>query len=210
MKSNLSILVLLLSLDFLLAGCRAKKELKASERREQTSGIGVELRRVDSLWSSIAERKTVRIEFYPECGMRNGECGIRNGECGMQNETNPATLQGDQGQQSSSLLPATGGPLRAALSMNMPADSLGPAFAGGWVGGMGAVKSIEITDERTEDRSSITATDSTLRAENHSTAVVETEKASEARQDNGTWATLAIVAAVALLVYLLIKEFLKP
>ena len=188
MKSKLTILlVLLLNLDFLLAGCRAKMELKASERREQTSGIGVELRRVDSLWSSIAERKTVRIEFYPQTEI-------------------PATLQGDQGQQSSSLLPATGGPLRAAQRRNMPADSLGPAFAGGWVGGMVAVKSIEIVTESGSSTGSITAVDSTLQAENHSTAVVETEKASEARQDNGTWATLAIVAAVALLAYLLLKR----
>ncbi len=179
MKSNLSILVFLLSLDFLLAGCRAKKELKTSERREQTSGIGVELRRVDSLWSSIAERKTVRIEFYPQTEI-------------------PATLQGDQGQQSSTLLPATGGPLRAAQSMAMPADSLGPAFTGGWVGGMGAVKSIEITTESGASTGAVAAVDSTLRAENHSTAVVETEKASEARHDNATVGIVCVVGLAAL------------
>ena len=77
-------------------------------------------------------------------------------------------------------------------------------------GGMGAVKSIEISTERTEDRSSITAIDSASRAENHSTEVRQTEKASEARQDNGTVIGVAIVFAVALIVYLLLKETLKP
>lgn len=57
------ILFIFLSLDF--SSCRASKELKARNERTCNEEIGVELRRVDSLWSSIAESFSCKIEFYP-------------------------------------------------------------------------------------------------------------------------------------------------
>ena len=56
---------MILVLGCFLIGCRASKESKARYERTSTDEIGVELRRVDSLWSSIAERLTYKIEFYP-------------------------------------------------------------------------------------------------------------------------------------------------
>ena len=184
-------IIMFLGCAVLPAGCRAKKELKASERREQTSGIGVELRRVDSLWSSIAERKTVRIEFYPQTEI-------------------PATLQGDQGRQALPLLPATGGSAPTAPQSTMPADSLCPTLAGGWVGGMGAVKSIEIATESGASTGAVASVDSALQAENHSAELRQTEKASEARHDNTTVLVVSVVAAVALLHLVLAMTRRRP
>ena len=162
-------------LELILAGCRAKQSVKASESLERTDRIGVELHRVDSLWSALAERLTYKIEFYP------------------------AMEQGP------------GLPHEAALSRIMPATSVGYTSPKGSVGGgMGAVKSIEFTIEHDAQSGTATQVDSSY---NSNTATKEThqgQKASEARQDNGTVATVAIVFAVAALIYLLFKNFMKP
>ena len=47
-----------------LGGCRAKRELKASEWHAQSSELEVQSRKIDSLSTSMAERKTIRIEYY--------------------------------------------------------------------------------------------------------------------------------------------------
>ena len=162
-------------LELILAGCRAQRGVKASESLERTDRVGVELHRVDSLWSALAERLTYKIEFYP------------------------AMEQGP------------GLPNQAALSRIMPATNVGHTSPKGSVGGgMGAVKSIEISTERTEDRQSITAVDSIGEQDTATTETRQEAKTSEARQDNGTVATVAIVFAVAALIYLLFKNFMKP
>ena len=173
MKSLLYIMFLVLGC--LLIGCRASKESKARHERMSTDEIGVELRRVDSLWSSIAERLKYKIEFYP------------------------ATINRGPGL-----------PEEAAQSTTMPATNLAHTSQKGSVGGgMGAVKSIEFTVEHDTQTVAATQVDSSY---NSNTATKEThqgQKASEARQDNGTVATVSIVAAVALLVFLMLRSYFK-
>lgn len=50
---------------FVLAGCRAKLEKSSSRSYTSTDEIGLELHRFDSLWNSLSERLTYKIEFYP-------------------------------------------------------------------------------------------------------------------------------------------------
>ena len=64
MKRSLFILIIVFGSCF-LASCRAQRHTHNAATRVQTDEIGVELRRVDSLWSSIAERLNCKIEFYP-------------------------------------------------------------------------------------------------------------------------------------------------
>lgn len=172
MKSLLYIMILVLGC--FLIGCRASKESKARYERTNTDEIGVELRRVDSLWSSIAERLKYKIEFYP------------------------AIEQGP------------GLPLQAAQSNIMPATNVGHTSPKGSVGGgMGAVKSIEFTVEHDAQSGTATQVDSSYNSNTATTETLQEQKASEARQDNGTVATVSIVAAVALLVFFLLKTYLK-
>lgn len=76
---------------------------------------------------------------------------------------------------------------------------------------MGAVKSFEFTVERTEDRSSITATDSVVEQKAQSEETLQRERATEARHDNGTVLIVSIVAAVVVfaIIRILIKKYLK-
>lgn len=166
MKAFLYIMMFF-GLVILLAGCRAGLETSRFRTRTSIDEIGVELRRVDSLWSSIAERISYKIEFYPP---------ILDSSHILPNQTVPA------------------------------ASSVGNAsLLGGIAGGIGAVKSVEISTERSEDRSSITATDSVATKKNANQEAQQMEAASEARQDNGTVWIVSIVAALALLIFLLIK-----
>jgi hypothetical protein len=167
-------LFIMFILELVLAGCRAQRSVKSSESLERTDRVGVELHRVDSLWSALAERLTYKIEFYP-------------------------AIEGGPGL-----------PHQAAPSRIMPATYVGNTSPTGSVGGgMGAVKSIEISTERIEDRSVITAVDSIAEENTATTETRQEAKTSEARQDNGTVATVAIVFAVATLIYLMIKNFMK-
>ena len=79
------------------------------------------------------------------------------------------------------------------------------------MGWFGAVKSIDIEAERTQSEQSLSQTDSTAVYKTESDEARQTEKASEARQDNGTWAIVSIVAAVAFIVALImvLKKFTK-
>ena len=72
------------------------------------------------------------------------------------------------------------------------------------------MKSIDIEAERTQSEQSLSQADSTAVCKTESESAQKTEKSSEARQDNGTVIGVAIVFAVGLIVYLLLKEFLKP
>lgn len=180
MRSFITIMGLVLGC--LLIGCRASKESKARYERMSTDEIGVELRRVDSLWSSIAERLKYKIEFYPAIE----QCPGKPENTGKEPH------------------------VPAAPSSTMPATVFGHTSQNGSVGGgMGAVKSIEFTVEHDAQTVAATQVDSSY---NSNTATKEThqgQKASEARQDNGTVATVSIVAAVALLVFFLLRSFLK-
>lgn len=82
---------------------------------------------------------------------------------------------------------------------------------GGIAGGMGAVKSIEITNERNTSSSSASQTDSTAVSKTEEADETHKDTRTEARQDNGTVATVSIVAAllVLALAWLFIKKFLK-
>ncbi len=166
--------IMILDLGLVLIGCRAQRSVKASESRTQLDEIGVELHRVDSLWSTLAEKLTYKIEFYP--------------------------LDIDSRATSPTFLPTT-----TCLPADPAATNLGHAqqSAGG---GIGSVKSIEISTERTEDRSSITATDSVAEQKSASQATLQEDKTTEARQDNGTVTVVAIVAAAAILIFLLFRS----
>ncbi len=78
-------------------------------------------------------------------------------------------------------------------------------------GGVGSVKSIEISTEKTEDRSSITAADSVVNQKSQSEETLQRERATEAKHDNGTVFIVAIAAALAIIVIvrILIKIYLK-
>lgn len=162
-----------------LAGCRASKESKTRSERTDRSEIGVELRKADCLWSSIAERLNFKIEFYP--------------------------LEYGPGK------PATDSTCPTAPISTMPAASSRTTIPTRFVGsgGMGAVKSIEFSAEHATESGNATQVDSTYNSKTDTTETRQEEKASEARHDNGTVIGVAIVAAVAALVYFLLKQFLK-
>lgn len=61
-----------------LVGCRAKLETSSSRCSTSTDEIGLELRRFDSLWSSLSERLTFKIEFYP---VDNGSSNTNPDNC---------------------------------------------------------------------------------------------------------------------------------
>ena len=170
------ILLLIMLIGLVLAGCRAKLETSSSRYSTSTDEIGLELRRFDSLWSSLSERLTFKIEYYP----------IDNGS----SNTNPDNC----------------------VPIDPTATSVGrapqPGAAGG---GVGSVKSVEFTAEKTEDRSSITATDSTYNEKSADQDTLQKETSSEAKHDNGTVLILAIVGGLVVIgvVWLLLKKFFK-
>ena len=87
-----------------------------------------------------------------------------------------------------------------------PGTSSLPTIASG---GIGSVKSIEFSSERIAADSSVAKTDSIADFKSAEASDTHTEKASELRQDNGTVATVCIVFAVAALIYLCIRQFVK-
>ena len=189
--------VILLILSFVITGCRASLESKARRERTTATVAALELHRVDSLWSSLVERLKYKIEFYPTTGLHTN---IQESPEALGNppreRTNPPCPPWEGGS------PSPADPSAALLGQS--------TFLGGNGSGCGSVKSIEITAERSEESSGTAKVDSASQAENHNTEVRQTEKTSEARQDNGTVATVCIVFAVAALVYLLLKAALKP
>lgn len=167
-----------------LAGCRAHLDTSRQESRRQTDVIGVELRRVDSLWSSLAERLTYRIEFYPQ-----------DYDIGSVGTGNPAT--------------GNGGSLQYPASPTDPATASHLLFPNG--GGVGSVKSIEISTESEASTKTASRIDSTYNEHNDTSETLQKETASETRHDNGTVAILAVVAGLVVLAIacLLIKKYLK-
>ncbi len=91
-----------------------------------------------------------------------------------------------------------------------PNASVPPAYNTANAGcGIGSVKSIEFGSERIAADSSFAQTDSTADFKSAEASDEHTEKASELRQDNGTVATVCIVFAVAALIYIMFRQFLK-
>ena len=186
-----------------LAGCRASKESKARSERTDRSEIGVELRKADSLWSSIAERLTMKIEFYPQLG--------DFGTSGHGTEGPQTIIQKSLGNGTS--LPAAPlWPVPAGVANPLPWQAQGVG-----AGGMGAalrqaqgplaqggIKSIEITAESGTSTGLVTAVDSTYEEKSATTETRQEEKASEARHDNGTVLIVSVAAAVVLILALLI------
>ena len=192
MKKNLYI-ILVLSL-VILAGCRASREVHTTQQQHQSSNIDVEAHRLDSLWSLLVERYRVHVEFFNP----NEVLPQNNQESTNLWTTNQSTKATQQGT--------------APCLANHPIDSsLLTSQRGNDMGWFGAVKSIDIEAERTQSEQSLSQTDSTAVCKTESDEARQTEKASEARQDNGTWAIVSIVAAVAFIVALIIvlKKFTK-
>lgn len=177
MRKYFRIVIMILSLVSLHVGCRAKLDTSSSVHRQQTDVIGLELRKLDSLCSSTSERLTYKIEFYPPI------------------YTVPDSTSGTGTLNQNHY--------KAALTTVQPADGLTRESG---VGGFGAVRSIEITTEKTEEVSSISGTDSTYYNMSSTETAQQKETATEARQDNGTVTIIAVVFAVAALVYLLFKN----
>ncbi|MBQ8959495.1 MAG: hypothetical protein IJ057_13515 [Bacteroidales bacterium] len=170
-----------------VVGCRASREVQTTQQWHQSSNIDVEAHRLDSLWSLLVERYHVHIEYYTPNEVRQPET--------------------DTTKSLQSLVKANW-PVAAPRSTK-PADGVGLDPIWGGIGGLGAVKSIDIEAERTQSEQSLSQADSTAVSKTESESAQKTEKASEARQDNGTVIGVAIVFAVGLIVYLLLKEFLK-
>ena len=177
-----------MTLILVVTGCRASKESKTRSERTTATVAALELHRVDSLWSSLVERLKYKIEFYPTTGLYTN---IQESTEVLGNPPRERTLS-----------PSPADPSAALLGL--------PTLLGGNGGGCGSVKSIEITASREAETQSLSLTDSTADCKSAETMESDTEKASEARQDNGTVATVCIVFAVAALVYLLLKAALKP
>lgn len=171
-----------------LSGCRASKELKARNERTSTEEIGVELRKADSLWSSLAEKFNFKIEFYP----------IEYGP------GKPAT---------DSTCPAAPSTTMPANSQFPPQGVC--AGVGGMGAAIqqahGPIKSIKFTIEHNAQTTATNQVDSTYNSNTATTETLQEEKASEARHDNGTVLIVAVVAAVVVLLALLIiiKKLLK-
>lgn len=111
--------------------------------------------------------------------------------------------------------PAEGG-LRMPTTDNCvpidPTAFVPPAHPSGSAEGcFGSVKSLEFSSERIAADSSFAQTDSVADCKSAEASDAHTEKASELRQDNGTWAIISIVAAVAFIVIVLIviRKFFK-
>ncbi len=81
--------------------------------------------------------------------------------------------------------------------------SANPTYTGG---GRAQIKSIEIVNERNTGSSLTTTQDSTMLSENSTEESMQGEQSSEARQDNGTWIGIAVVCAVAALLYFILNK----
>lgn len=180
-------------------GCRSQRQVSVVETRNQSDEIDVVAHRLDSLWSHLVEWYHVHVEFFNPNEVRQPYTDTT----GSPQSLTKATQQG-----------------ATPCLANHPIDSSPrtsqrgkcPAFdAVNDMGWFGAVKSIDIVAERTQSEQSLSQTDSTAVYKTESDEARQTEKASEARQDNGTWAILAIVAAVTFIVALIIvlKKFTK-
>lgn len=171
-----------------LAGCRASREVNTTHQQYQSSNIDVEAHRLDSLWNLLTEHYKVHIEFF-----------------------NPNEALAQPSNTKGSPKPTKVTQQGTAPSSTMTSDGLPPQGVLQGFGGMGAVKSIDIEAERTQSEQSLSQADSTAVSKTESEEARQTTKASETRQDNGTVAIVSVVAAVAILLFLIIivRTYLK-
>ena len=194
MRKTFCFIVICFFVGAVCAGCRSSRELKASERRTQSATIDVEAHRLDSLWSLLIERYHIHIEFFDPNAVLPHKDNLPESPKGSPKPTTAATRQ------------------EAAPSLGMSANSqFQPQSVSPGVGGMGAVKSIDIVAERTQQEQSLSQADTTAVFKTESDSDRQKEVHSELRQDNGTWAIVAVAAAVVFLLALLIviKKILK-
>lgn len=71
-----------------------------------------------------------------------------------------------------------------------------------------SIKSIEIITESNYSSSQTSTKDSTRLSQTSTTETLQEETSSDARQDNGAWATVLSIAAVAALAYFIIKKIM--
>ena len=164
---------LMLALALSLGGCRCARSASNASERTVTSAIDARSRSLVQLRDTLAERQTIRIEYFAP--------------------TAPESL--GWGHQEGSVPPPSaivGGTVTTVAGGREP-----------------SVKSIEIVTERNSSGSMAALNDSSNVSQDSTTETLQQEEASEARQDNGTWATIAVVAAVALLLYFTLKEALS-
>lgn len=98
------------------------------------------------------------------------------------------------------------------LAIDPNAEPVPPSPRSSGVGfGIGPVKSFEFSCERFAADSSVAQTDSIADFKSNEASDAQTEKASELRQDTGTWAIISCVAAVVFIVFVLImiRKFFK-
>ena len=191
-KTCFSIMICFL-IGSVCVGCRSSRELNASERRTQSATIDVEAHRLDSLWSLLVERYHIHIEFFDPNSVLPQPYNLPENPEGSPEPAN-ATRQ------------------EAAPGVGMSANcQFPPQGVCAGVGGMGAVKSIDIVAERTQQEQSLSQADTTAVFKTESDSDRQKEVHSELRQDNGTWAIVAVAAAVVFLLALLIviKKILK-
>lgn len=166
----------ILYLNFALAmlcGCRCGRHVATDFTHTDIAAIDVRSRSLFQLWDTVAERQTIRIEYYEPTAL--------------------GSLAWEH--QDGSVLPP---------SADVGGDI--PTVAGGREP---SIKSIEIVTERNSCSSMTTMKDSANVSQNYTKETLQQEVDSEARQDNGTLIGIAVVAAVALLLYFTLKEVLS-
>lgn len=177
-----------------MVGCRSSREVKASERLTQSTIIDVEAHRLDSLWSLLTERYQVHIEFFNPNEFLPLKDNLPENTEGS---PKPATTVTQQGAAPSSTMSA---------NSQFPPQGVSPG-----VGGMGAVKSVDIVAERTQQEQSLSQADTTAASKTETDEARQIDKASETRHDNGTVAIVSVAGALVVLAALLIiiKKVLK-
>lgn len=152
-----------------MQGCRCNRSLARTSDVGTSLWEGLSSRRFDGLLDALAERQTIRIEYYEP---RNPHEGLATADS---SSLPPYAITGDSG-------------------MN---------------GTVGTIKSVEITSERSQSSAAVSAADSSAFRQETTSETLQEDKASETRQDNGTWIGIAVVCAVAALVYYVLKEVLS-
>lgn len=165
--------IILIFATSLLLGCRCERHVSSSLDRTGSEVVGLRSRGFSFLRDTLAERQTIRIEYwYPyELGP-----GYNISDC------------------------------RQADTTTLAANGSRPSGTGG---GVPAIKSLEITTERNGGKSELTASDSSFVSQTSTTEAQQEETSSEARQDNGAWATVLSIVAVAALAYFVIKKIMS-
>ncbi len=172
-----------------LAGCRAKRLVDTERSLTRIDDSRLELRRLDSLWSSSNETQTLRIEYYPESFLlTDGEALYTEGRKETSRNPQPGIVVNGSIPESRHDVPSSPYPV---------------------VGRGQQVKSVEYRKESSHDITSVAKEKSDAANMTEEASTEQVEKSSEARQDNGTVIGVAIVAAVAWLCYRMMKEVMS-